>query len=98
MAESYRRSWRAWRSRLMAMGLASATESYAASALYTTLASLLNIVWRIRWAKSCLVSTFDIEDVGDHLNSSDKLAFSRWWNENGKLECLGCCLRRRNDS
>jgi hypothetical protein len=35
----------------MAMGLASATESYAASAVYTTLASLSGIVWRIRWAK-----------------------------------------------
>jgi hypothetical protein len=32
-------SWQAWRSRLEAMGLASATKSYAASALYTTLAS-----------------------------------------------------------
>jgi hypothetical protein len=30
------------------MGLASATESYAASALYTTLASLSGAVWRIR--------------------------------------------------
>jgi hypothetical protein len=38
------RSWRAWRSRLMAMGLASATESYAPSALYTTLASFSRAV------------------------------------------------------
>jgi hypothetical protein len=30
------------------MGLASATESYAASALYTTLASLSGALWRIR--------------------------------------------------
>src|SRR5271170_5967282 len=55
MAESYRRSWRAWRLRLKAMGLASATESYAASALYTTLASLSGVVWRIRRASLKLV-------------------------------------------
>jgi len=30
------------------MGLASATESYAASALYATLASLSGALWRIR--------------------------------------------------
>jgi hypothetical protein len=52
MAESYYRSWRVWRSRLMATGLASATESYAASVLYTTLASLSGAVWRIRWASA----------------------------------------------
>ena len=50
MAESYRWSWRAWRLRLKAMGLASATESYAASEHYTTLASLSDVVWRIRRA------------------------------------------------
>src|SRR3954453_3367841 len=36
------------------MGLASATESYAASALYTTLASLSGALWRIRWARAYL--------------------------------------------
>src|SRR5450756_3080011 len=55
MAESYCRSWRVWRSRLRVMGLASATESYAASALYTTLASLSDVVWRIRRARLACV-------------------------------------------
>jgi hypothetical protein len=32
-------------------GVGFATESYAASALYTTLASLSDIVWRIRWVR-----------------------------------------------
>jgi hypothetical protein len=32
-------------------GVGFATESYAASALYTTLASLSGALWRIRWAK-----------------------------------------------
>jgi hypothetical protein len=50
MAKSYHWSWRAWRSRWKVMGLASATESYAASALYTTLASLSDALWRIRRA------------------------------------------------
>jgi hypothetical protein len=31
-------------------GVGFATESYAASALYTTLASLSGALWRIRWA------------------------------------------------
>jgi hypothetical protein len=31
-------------------GVGFATESYAASALYTTLASLSGDLWRIRWA------------------------------------------------
>src|SRR5664279_3262833 len=56
MAESYCRSWRVWRSRLRAMGLASATESYAASALYTTLASLSDVIWRIRRARRCTLT------------------------------------------
>jgi hypothetical protein len=32
-------------------GVGFATESYAASALYTTLASLSGDLWRIRWVK-----------------------------------------------
>src|SRR5260370_17041231 len=48
MAESYHRSWRAWRSRLKGDGVGFATESYAASSLYTTLASLSGALWRIR--------------------------------------------------
>jgi hypothetical protein len=32
-------------------GVGFATESYAASALYTTLASLSGALWRIRWVK-----------------------------------------------
>jgi hypothetical protein len=32
-------------------GVGFATESYAASALYTTLASLSGALWRIRWAR-----------------------------------------------
>ena len=56
MAESYHRSWRVWRSRLKVMGLVSATESYAASVLYTTLASLSGAVWRIRWANLACVA------------------------------------------
>jgi len=40
------------KARLKAMGLASATESYAASALYTTRASLSGGVWRIRRVSS----------------------------------------------
>ena len=33
-----------------------------------------------------------------HLNSSEKAPGSRRRNENGKLERIGCCLRRRSDS
>jgi len=36
-------------------GVGFATESYAASALYTTLASLSGALWRIRWARSSLL-------------------------------------------
>jgi hypothetical protein len=32
-------------------GVGFATESYAASALYTTLASLSGALWRIRWVR-----------------------------------------------
>jgi hypothetical protein len=32
-------------------GVGFATESYAASAFYTTLASLSGVLWRIRWAR-----------------------------------------------
>jgi hypothetical protein len=52
MAESYHRSWRAWRSRVKVMGLAFATESYAASALYATLANLSGARWRIKAASA----------------------------------------------
>jgi hypothetical protein len=34
-------------------GVGFATESYAASALYTTLANLSADLWRIRWASGC---------------------------------------------
>src|SRR6478736_10475574 len=39
-------------------GVGFATESYAASALYTTLASLSGALWRIRWV-SDTVETFE---------------------------------------
>jgi hypothetical protein len=32
-------------------GVGFATEPYAASAFYTTLASLSGVLWRIRWAR-----------------------------------------------
>src|SRR5450830_1709023 len=50
------------------MGLASATESYAASALYTTLASLSGAVWRIR-----RVSSIDARDLRYSLGVADAL-------------------------
>jgi hypothetical protein len=33
-------------------GVGFATESYAASAFYTTLASLSGVLWRIRWVRA----------------------------------------------
>jgi hypothetical protein len=39
-------------------GVGFATESYAASALYTTLASLSGALWRIRRVSSIILSTF----------------------------------------
>ncbi|HEY1436503.1 MAG TPA: hypothetical protein VGG82_03270, partial [Casimicrobiaceae bacterium] len=33
-------------------GVGFATESYAASAFYTTLASLSGVLWRIRWVST----------------------------------------------
>src|SRR6476646_12055063 len=47
-------------------GVGFATESYAASALYTTLASLSGALWRIRWAKTLYVEREVAHvDVGD---------------------------------
>jgi DNA-binding MarR family transcriptional regulator len=48
-------------------GVGFATESYAASALYTTLASLSGALWRIRWARAQweILLTVRELDVGD---------------------------------
>jgi hypothetical protein len=43
-------------------GVGFATESYAASALYTTLANLSADLWRIRWASS-------VRDVAERIES-----------------------------
>src|ERR1019366_2774984 len=51
MAASYHRSWRALAFAVEGDGVGFATESYAASALCTTLASLSGTLWRIRRAR-----------------------------------------------
>ena len=43
-------------------------------------------------------SALGVDLAGGHQNSSDNGPSSRRRNENGKLERLGCRLRRHNDS
>ncbi len=45
-----------------------------------------------------VIGALGVDLVSDHLNFSDYAPDSRRRNENGKLERLGCRLRRRNDS
>src|SRR5260221_13284910 len=83
MAESYHRSWRAWRSRLKGDGVGFATESYAASALYTTLASLSGTLWRIRRARKREALTMDLirptfNPIAAFLRSSIAARSVRW--------------------
>jgi len=45
-----------------------------------------------------VIGALDVDLASGHLNSSGKAPGSRRWKENGKVERLGCRLRRRNDS
>ena len=45
-----------------------------------------------------VIGAIYIDFAGNHPNSSEKAPGSRRRNENGKVERLGCRLRRRNDS
>ena len=62
-------------------GVGFATESYAASAFYTTLASLSGVLWRIRWA-SILYLFGRGQDIGFQKaidNSPRKRHHIRFW-------------------
>src|SRR5450759_4317542 len=57
--------------------------------------------FRLRWragAATAVIGALCVDLASGHLNSSDKAPGSRRRNENGKVERLGCRLRRRNDS
>jgi hypothetical protein len=69
----------------MATGLASATESYAASALYTTLASLLFALWRIRRVSFLAVGAPRLDAqvfcFGDKVRCDSALLAHSWSNQ-----------------
>jgi hypothetical protein len=56
-------------------GVGFATESYAASALYTTLANLSGALWRIRRAKAILF--LDAKGRLEHPSLSDHIRYVR---------------------
>src|SRR5450759_2376530 len=56
---------------------------------------------RIRWrgrAATAVIGALGVDLASGHLDSSDKAPDSRRRNEKGKVEGIGCRLRRRNDS
>src|SRR6478752_4873019 len=81
-------------------GVGFATESYAASALYTTLASLSGALWRIRWAKSLLCAC---SGSGERPAEQDRTAPPATWEAvrhgctAGKTARAPLCISRRRD-
>src|SRR6476659_5974177 len=74
-------------------GVGFATESYAASALYTTLASLSGALWRIRRARSGLVNKE--ADHDRNLLFTHPAQPSRWVSRNWCRQLASNAFRRR---